>query len=91
MMGVILGVCGVVIRGSNKSLKALEPGPSLEPVGESEAPTPQKGKGRAKQGLEMVEKMEERSRGKQFLSVDFGACTFFERLDLGWFWYGALH
>jgi hypothetical protein len=51
-------------KGSNKSLKALEPGPSLEPVGETDAPTtPEcKGKGKSKV-LEMVEKMEEGSRG----------------------------
>ena len=49
-------------RGSNKSLRAVEPGTSLEPVGEMKAPLIPEGEGKRKSKvLEMVEKMEERS------------------------------
>ena len=52
-------------KGSNKSLRAVEPGPSsLEPVSEIDPPATPESKGKSKgKVLEMVEKMEEKSRG----------------------------
>ena len=51
-------------KGSNKSLRAVNSGPSLEPVGATETPITPESKGKKKgKVLEMVEKMEEGSKG----------------------------
>jgi hypothetical protein len=63
-------------KGSNKSLRSVEPEPSLDPVDEVETPVTPEGKEKQKSKvLELVKKMEERSRGNS-PERWFQACAF---------------